>query len=138
MDRKVLNGIILRMMFGHMTAVDDLVPMYEGKDLLEVLKDPSIDISSVQYEAVQDILSYWNAVENDIVQEPKLEKVRSSNIDALGYNPMNNTLYVRFKSNSVYTYQNTTYDEYKALKNAQSIGKAFHVFKESHTKVTKV
>ena len=53
----------------------------------------------------------------------ELQSVTSSTIDAFGYDPTINELYVQFKSGSVYTYQGVSESVYAELCEAESFGK---------------
>ncbi len=56
-----------------------------------------------------------------------LKPVKSSNIAAVGYDPDDQTLHVKFKeSGAVYTYADVPADDHEALMGADSIGKHFH------------
>ncbi len=57
----------------------------------------------------------------------EMKAVESSNIAAIGYDPDNMRLGVRFKGTAGvrYEYENVTEDEYRALVNSASVGKAF-------------
>jgi len=59
--------------------------------------------------------------------------VTSSWISAVGYE--DGTVRVAFKDGAVYEYTNVSEDEYTALANASSVGRAFHAFKRLHTGV---
>jgi hypothetical protein len=49
----------------------------------------------------------------------------SSNIQAYGYDPANETLRVQFKGGGTYDYRNVTADVYGAFLEAPSVGKYF-------------
>jgi len=53
----------------------------------------------------------------------ELTSVTSSTIDAFGYDPALNELYVQFKSGSIYTYQGVSESVYAELCEAESFGK---------------
>jgi hypothetical protein len=53
----------------------------------------------------------------------ELQSVTSSTIDAFGYDPTLNELYVQFKSGSIYTYQGVSESVYAGLCEAESFGK---------------
>lgn len=53
----------------------------------------------------------------------ELNPVTSSTIDAFGYDPALNELYVQFKSGSIYTYTQVEPETYSALCEAESFGK---------------
>jgi len=57
----------------------------------------------------------------------ELTPVTSSTIDAFGYDPALNELYVQFKSGSVYTYTQVEPEVYSALCEAESFGKFLNV-----------
>lgn len=52
--------------------------------------------------------------------------VDSSNIESIGYDEDNTTVYVRFLNNSVYTYKGVPSHEYENLLNAPSVGSYLH------------
>lgn len=60
------------------------------------------------------------------MQVAEMKRVESSQIEAVGHDPVANTLRVAFKNGSVYTYQNVEKHTYEALLAADSIGKAFN------------
>jgi hypothetical protein len=53
----------------------------------------------------------------------ELTAVKSSNIDAIGHDPVNNTLHVKFKSGATYSYSGVTAGKHNALIGTESIGK---------------
>lgn len=55
-----------------------------------------------------------------------LKPVDSSNIEAVGYDPANKTMAVRFKGGNVYHYHDVEQDAHAALIGAKSIGNHFH------------
>ncbi|WP_347990076.1 KTSC domain-containing protein [Methylomonas sp. AM2-LC] len=65
---------------------------------------------------------------------PKLEKVESSNIEAVGHDSNSNSLYVLFKSKKLYSYYDVNQLTYNNLLNATSIGKFINrVIKKNHS-----
>jgi len=48
--------------------------------------------------------------------------VSSSNVQAIGYNEASQVLYVRFSSNTLYSYQGVPIAEFYGLQNAPSVG----------------
>lgn len=52
--------------------------------------------------------------------------VSSSNIDEIGYDATTSTLYIKFKNNRLYSYDNVPKSVYDNLKSASSIGGFFH------------
>lgn len=48
--------------------------------------------------------------------------VSSSNVQEIGYDEANQTLYVRFFNNSLYSYQGVPIAEFYELQNASSVG----------------
>jgi hypothetical protein len=52
-----------------------------------------------------------------------MKKVRSSNIEAIGW--ADGTLTVHFKNGTAYSYANVPADEHKKLMEAESVGKHF-------------
>lgn len=59
------------------------------------------------------------------LKDVNLLKVESSNIDSIAYDNDTRTLFVKFKSNKTYSYQPITYEGFKGLYEADSIGKHF-------------
>ena len=62
----------------------------------------------------------------------ELTPVTSSTIDAFGYDPALNELYVQFKSGAVYTYSNVESETYFALCEAESFGKFLNANIKGH------
>ena len=57
-------------------------------------------------------------------------KVVSSNVEAVGFDEKEETIYVEFKQgHTIYAYPKTTKQEFKTLTEAESVGRAFHAFK---------
>lgn len=56
----------------------------------------------------------------------KMTKVNSSNIAAIGYNEVKQTLVVLFHSGTTYTYIPVLKETYEEFLKAESIGKYFH------------
>jgi len=54
------------------------------------------------------------------------EKVESSNLSRVQYDPENQQLVVEFKSKKVYEYENVSEEEHYDLVNAPSVGKYFN------------
>jgi KTSC domain len=54
------------------------------------------------------------------------QPVKSSNVEAVGYDEATQTLGVKFKGGSEHHYDNVTPEQHKALVSAKSIGKHFH------------
>jgi len=48
--------------------------------------------------------------------------VSSSNVQAIGYDEANQVLYVRFNSNTLYSYQGVPIAEFYGLRDASSVG----------------
>lgn len=61
----------------------------------------------------------------------KMNQVESSNIDAIGFDPLHHVMRVRFKNATVYDYQNVEETIYKLILNAESVGKAFNLYVKS-------
>ena len=57
---------------------------------------------------------------------PKMQPVNSSSIAALGYDPENQCVYVRFHHGLTYAYQGVPVHEYESLRTATSIGAHFN------------
>jgi len=51
--------------------------------------------------------------------------VSSSNLEAVAYDKDNEQLYIKFKSGSVYKYDQVSEDLFNSLLNAESVGKFF-------------
>lgn len=56
---------------------------------------------------------------------PKMEKVESSNVDRIGYDPQNKIAYVLFLNRSMYMYLDVPKAEFENLKYADSVGSYF-------------
>jgi hypothetical protein len=68
-----------------------------------------------------------------------LKPVESSNIAAVGYDPDDRTLHVKFKgSGQVYAYDGVTPEHHEALMGADSIGTHFHANIRKNFKGSKV
>lgn len=52
--------------------------------------------------------------------------VKSSSIEAIGYDPASKTLTAKFKSGAAYHYENVSPDQHANLMAADSIGSHFH------------
>jgi hypothetical protein len=57
---------------------------------------------------------------------PEMQQVSSSNIAEIGYDDVDQTVYVRFLNNSVYVYKGVSQIEYDGLLNAPSLGSYLH------------
>ena len=57
------------------------------------------------------------------IQKMDREKVRSSNLKSVGYNPSNSILEVEFHSGRIYHYLKVPFEIYDALMNAPSKGR---------------
>jgi hypothetical protein len=55
----------------------------------------------------------------------KREKVSSSSIATIGYDPVSKTLEVEFNHGGIYRYMDVPFRKYEELKNAVSIGNYF-------------
>jgi hypothetical protein len=60
------------------------------------------------------------------MENVNMEAVESSNIDKVGYNPTDKTLYIQFKGGSTYKYHPITQHGYTSLRGAESVGRFFH------------
>lgn len=70
----------------------------------------------------------------------KITPVKSSNIEAIGHDPVSQTLHVKFKNGSHYTYEGVSAEKHNALDKAESVGKhlnAHIIGKHKHTKCDK-
>lgn len=56
----------------------------------------------------------------------KLSPLKSSNIEAAGYDPATRTLTVKFKNGGTYHYEGCTKDHYEGLCSAESAGGYLH------------
>ena len=56
----------------------------------------------------------------------EMQKVKSSNINSVGYNKTSKTMYIEFSNGSQYAYPNTEESLYEQTIGAQSIGKFFY------------
>ncbi|WP_129409745.1 KTSC domain-containing protein [Marinitoga lauensis] len=57
---------------------------------------------------------------------PEMIPVQSSNIDSVGYDDENRTVYVRFKNGVLYIYKRVPESEFNALLHASSVGAYLH------------
>jgi hypothetical protein len=57
---------------------------------------------------------------------PTMNPVSSSNIESIGYNAEEETVYVQFLNGSIYTYKGVPKHEYNNLLEATSIGSYLH------------
>lgn len=64
-----------------------------------------------------------------LTMEYQMKKVESSNIAELGYIESTSTMRVKFNSEVIYDYNPVSVEEYTAILNAESVGKAFNQFK---------
>ena len=72
------------------------------------------------------------------VQQTKLvfvdmHLVESSNVKSIGYDSPTRTVYVKFKSNTIYAYEDVSIDSFTNLRCAHSVGKALNIFKTQFT-----
>lgn len=56
----------------------------------------------------------------------EMQKVSSSQINAIGYNAVNNTLVVEFKGGGKYQYSNVGQGTFDAMMSADSVGSFFY------------
>jgi len=61
-----------------------------------------------------------------------LTKVTSSNIEAIGHDPVAKTLVVEFKNGSRYSYQNVEQALFEAIRDADSVGATFNKMVKAH------
>lgn len=61
----------------------------------------------------------------------EMHEVKSSNIAKLGYDQESKTLYVKFLSGVTWSYAEVPEEEYKALSEAESVGKHFAVIRKN-------
>jgi len=66
------------------------------------------------------------------------EKVSSTNIEEMGYNPSSRTLEVKFCSGRVYQYYDVEPEVYDIMRNSASIGKYFGMKIKSNYKWKRV
>ena len=52
----------------------------------------------------------------------KLTKIKSSSIEAIGYEPKPRQMQALFKNNSLYQYDNVSQEEYNSILNSHSAG----------------
>lgn len=57
---------------------------------------------------------------------PEMKSVSSSNVAELGYDQLEQIVYVRFLNGTLYIYKGVSQTEYDALLNAPSIGSYLH------------
>ena len=65
-------------------------------------------------------------------------KVESSNIDSIAYDKDNKKLLVKFKQGTVYSYEDSTEEDFKYIVEAMSVGSAFDKFKRLHTRYSRL
>ncbi len=56
----------------------------------------------------------------------EMNPVSSGHIESIGYDADQELMVVRFKSGEEYAYNNVSYDTFKAIEEAPSIGSALH------------
>jgi len=56
----------------------------------------------------------------------EMRNVKSSNLNAVGYDGKTNTMHVRFQNGNSYTYHDVPEQVFEALCNARSCGSYFH------------
>jgi KTSC domain-containing protein len=57
---------------------------------------------------------------------PDMHPVSSSNVDSVGYDQESETLYVRFKNETLYEYRNVPVVVFEQLMSAPSVGSYMH------------
>jgi hypothetical protein len=133
---KEVDKLLAKAIFGHMTAFSDLESFIDNDHTnLEALIKAEPDLTSEQKEAIQKIkellLTTGESTETKL-EDVAFIPVESSNISHLSYLSEGRTLLVKFTNGSVYAYGNTTEEEYKRILEADSVGKAFSLFKSNH------
>ena len=67
------------------------------------------------------------SLEDRVLTEATVSReFRSSNIDAVAYDPPTSTLYVKFHASGWYAYKNVRQEDHDNLIAAESVGKHFH------------
>jgi hypothetical protein len=61
-----------------------------------------------------------------------MKKVDSSTINSIGYYEDKNAMYVQFKNDSLYCYDDVDVKVFEEFKNAESKGKYFHSIKNDY------
>lgn len=61
----------------------------------------------------------------------KMNAVESSNIAAIGFDPINSVMRVAFKNGTTYDYQNVEKTIFDLILNAESVGKSFNLYVKS-------
>lgn len=64
-------------------------------------------------------------IDLDEPTHPRLTSVVSSTLDSVGYNPIKETLYIKFSTGATYAYQSVPADVYDDLMSAPSLGRHF-------------
>jgi hypothetical protein len=133
---KEVDKLLAKAVYGHITGFDYLESLIEdSQTTLEDIVSEDPDISSSKKEAIYKIkellLTTGESTETKL-EDVAFIPVESSNISHLSYLSEGRTLLVKFTNGSVYAYGNTTEEEYKRILEADSVGKAFSLFKSNH------
>jgi len=67
-----------------------------------------------------------------------MQKVKSSNLEALGYVEADSSLIVHFKNGTAYKYADVPHSEYDELLKADSVGKQFNTAIKPHYEAEKL
>lgn len=140
MTRKDYELRLGTVMFPAITK-DDLEEVMNGRTLSEFIEDPQIHISVTQREAVKILLEFYDEQQKETPQSGstfvEMEPVASSNVKAIAYKEVDESLFIKFHSGAVYQYHGVTATEYRDIRSSESIGKAINAFKQNHS-ATKV
>jgi hypothetical protein len=74
---------------------------------------------------MRNFLIVANILKREINKMPNMKKVASSNIDQIGYDKANKTLYVQFLSSGTYTYSDVPEEVFQGFEAAKSKGSYF-------------
>lgn len=138
MKRVDIERLLVRVLYGNNTAVSDLEAEIEsGFTTLAQIIEHDSELSSEQIEATDKIYKELIREEPDYVLVTT-NAVKSSNVSKVGYNYEKKILAVEFKGGSTYIYPEVEPEEYNKLMLSESIGSAFHAFKNSHKDFKKI
>jgi len=130
MTRKEYEVLIVLAMFP-LTDTSLVVEAVETNSLLTFLEEPGVDVDSEQLDAVKALLKYFDDLqESNMIVEMK--SVHSSNVDSLGYDPISNTMFIRFTGGGEYRYKNVPKEVYNRVFHAESVGKAIYEIKKNY------
>ena len=110
----------------NVVALNDMITTNGG--LLNLIERKDVFVTVEQKLSVKALLEFYDSLEIEVV----MEKVTSSNVDSLGYDPVSKTLYVTYKSGGEYSYKGVPKEVFDNLRLAPSIGKAIYAIKSTY------